>query len=82
MSSSRSAWCSTGRPRGAQHKGYRECKAVKAHFRRAMRRCGEQFMTELDHKLEYDSVHDGVSFWRTEEVASTSMGRCIEAVRK
>ncbi|KAH3887777.1 hypothetical protein DPMN_011796 [Dreissena polymorpha] len=30
-----------------------------------MRRCVEQFMTELDHKLEYDSVHDSVSFWRT-----------------
>ncbi|KAH3864105.1 hypothetical protein DPMN_027119 [Dreissena polymorpha] len=64
MSSSRAASCSAGRPRGAQHKEYREYKAIKAHFRRAMR-CVEQFMIELGHKLENDSVHDSVTFWRT-----------------
>ena len=42
-----------------------------------MRRCGEQFMTELDHKLEYDSVHDSVSFWWTVNLRKRGSGADI-----
>ncbi|KAH3863416.1 hypothetical protein DPMN_026404 [Dreissena polymorpha] len=30
-----------------------------------MRQCADRFMAELDNRLEHDSVHDTVSFWKT-----------------
>ncbi|KAH3709593.1 hypothetical protein DPMN_069057 [Dreissena polymorpha] len=65
MAESRDAWQRAGRSRGTQHSAYRQYKEDKANFRRVMRQCADRYMADLDNKLEHDSVHDTVSFWKT-----------------
>jgi len=65
MSQSRDAWCRAGRPRGARYREYETYKAEKAIFRRRMRQCAEDFLKDVDCKLEYEAVHDVDRFWQS-----------------
>lgn len=60
----RTIWVTEGRPRGMQHKSYREYKAAKTQFRRAQQTANEQYLQKCYDDLNEAAECDIRLFWK------------------
>jgi len=62
-SQSRDALCRAGRTRGARYRENATYKTGKAILRMRMRKCADDFLKDVECKLEY--AHDVERFWQS-----------------